>query len=122
MAAQRSDTAQPEQEDAYLPRRLLTRAPEPLDPVLVPSPVSDALAGRYAGVLSVFIDETGRVRKVLVETPALPPEMAQAARDAFMAARFAPGEVDSHAVRAKLRVEVVFEHAPPLQENAPGGA
>lgn len=115
-------SALPEADDGYLPRRFLTRAPEPLEPVIISSPVSDAPAGRYAGVLSLFIDEFGRVQQVRVETTALPPEMENAARAAFLMARFTPGEVDAHPVRAKLRIEVVFEHVPPWQENAPGDA
>ncbi len=57
----------------------------------------------------MFIDETGKVVRVRVETQAFPPEMQEAARSAFMDAIFTPGLVDGLPVRSKIRVEVTFE-------------
>jgi hypothetical protein len=96
-------------DDGYIPRPLLTQGPVALTTVLIESPASQAPSGRYMGVLSLFIDEEGRVREVRGEQPSLPPEMEEAARAAFLQARFKPGELDGRIVRSRLRVEVSFD-------------
>lgn len=102
----------PRDDDGYIPRPLLTQAPVALTTVLIESPASQAPAGRYTGVLSLFIDEEGHVREVRGEPPSLPPEMEEAGRAAFLQARFKPGELDGHAVKSRVRVEVVFDGTP----------
>jgi hypothetical protein len=42
-------------------------------------------------------------------TPQLPGILSAAVRDAFLAARFSPGELDGRAVRSRLRIEVTFD-------------
>jgi hypothetical protein len=44
-----------------------------------------------------------------VETPGLPGPLQVAAREAFLAAEFRPGELDGHPVRARVRLEVTFD-------------
>jgi hypothetical protein len=104
--------AAPGEYDDYVPSAMLTTAPEPRDAVIIPPPTSDAPSGRYEGVLTLFIDEQGQVQNVVGSEPLLPPVMEQAAREAFMGARFVPGEIDGHAVRSKVRVQVVFDDTP----------
>ncbi len=96
----------------YLPRSLLTIAPIALTSVVIPTPPGTPAGGRRVGVLSLYIDEEGRVRRVEAEQPALPEIMERAAREAFSAARFQPGQVDGHVVKSRIRVEVVFDEEP----------
>ena len=98
--------------DEYIPRPLLSVAPVAQTPVLLVAPAGDAQRGRYVGILALFIDEDGRVRGISASEPFLPPAFEQAARDAFMAARFLPGELDGQAVKSRLRIEVVFDNTP----------
>ena len=71
------------------------------------------LHGRHVGVLSIFIDEHGQVqRSEADDAVGLPEALVQAAREAFMAAQFAPGEIDGRAVKSRVRVEVVFDDTP----------
>jgi periplasmic protein TonB len=93
----------------YVPRPLLSVAPVATAPVVIAPPPATAEVGRRVGVLALYIDEQGRVRRIEAEPPLLPPAMEQAAREAFAAARFSPGEVDAHAVKSRIRVEVTFD-------------
>ena len=99
------------EDDQFFPRTLLSVAPAPLAPVLIDYPAFQGDAGRYVGELSLFIDETGTVVKVRVEDgDALPPPLQAAARDAFLNARFRPGEVaDLGVVKSRIRIEVTFD-------------
>ncbi len=103
--------ATPDHND-YVPRPLLTVPPVAQAPVLIGEPTGATQTGRYVGILSLFIDEEGRVQYVAADEPALPPLYEQAARDAFIAARFSPGQVDGRAVKSRVRVEVVFDSTP----------
>jgi protein TonB len=95
----------------YVPRPLLSIAPQPEAPVVIATPPDMVDMSRRVGVLALYIDEQGRVRRIDAEQP-LPPAMERAAREAFMAARFSPGQVDGHVVRSRIRVEVVFDSRP----------
>lgn len=114
-AANPSANADPD--DLYLPRSALSRAPAALQPVELPYPEAAPL-GQYRAVLTLFIDPQGRVRRVRA-APGLPAVLEEAARQAFMAASFSPGEVDGRAVRAQMRVEVEFSAEPAGQSRAP---
>jgi TonB family protein len=97
-------------EDLYFPRSQLTAAPAAIDPVVIDYPRFDGDAGRYVAELSLFIDETGRVARVRVDSGSLPPALEDAARRAFTQARFRPGEAAEHGtVKSRIRIEVVFE-------------
>ncbi len=98
--------------DSFVPRPLLSMPPRAVAPVIVSAPEADVPAGRYTGILSLFIDEWGRVRHITADEPLLPPALEQAAREAFMSAQFSPGQVDGVAVRSRQRVEVVFDTTP----------
>lgn len=93
----------------YMPRPLLTVAPRPEAPVVIAMPSGAGEVGRRVGVLVLFIDEQGRVRHIEAEPPMLPPAMDRAAREAFGAARFAPGQVDGQVVKSRILVEVAFD-------------
>jgi len=72
---------------------------------------------RHTGVLALFIDELGVVRRVRAEGDALPPVLEAVATQAFLDARFKPGEVQGQPVRSLIRVEVVFDNTP--QDDVP---
>jgi TonB family protein len=97
----------------YYPRAALSLAPAPLAAIVIDYPPVANDSGHHVSELSLFIDETGHVTRVRVDGPALPPALEQAAREAFTGARFRPGEVDGHAVKARIRIEVVFDVRPP---------
>jgi len=96
----------------YLPRGLLSVVPVPRGPVAIPYPRDGPARGRFSTVLALFIDEGGVVRRVRVDGPALPPALDAAAREAFLAARWQPGEFEGRVVKSLIRVEVNFESDP----------
>jgi periplasmic protein TonB len=84
-------------------------------PVLIDYPSIPGVPGTHVGLLSLFIDETGKVVRVRVDSQTLPLEMQDAARSAFMGAAFTPGLVDGLPVRSRIRVEVTFEAGIPTR-------
>jgi TonB family protein len=106
------------EDDLYFPRSLLAVVPAPTDVVTIDYPVFAGDAGRYTAELSLFIDETGRVARVRVDSAGLPPALEDAARRAFTRVRFRPGEAAGQGVvKSRIRVEVTFENA--LRQPAP---
>lgn len=99
-------------DDDYFPRAMLTVVPTPMEPVLIAYPVIEQDSGRHSSELTLFIDETGRVARVRVDGNELPPAMEEAARNAFINARFRSGELDGRAVKSRIRIEVVFDSRP----------
>lgn len=110
---------QPDGEE-YLPRSALTTPPQARGSVLLAYP-DDAPVGLYRGVLTLFIDERGAVQRVRVETgeAELPALFQEAARQAFLAAQFSPGELQGRAVKSRIRIAVEFEAATPAPGTAP---
>lgn len=117
-AAQSAVTAAPISEvtvdpDAgYLGRSALSVVPRALQPVLIDFPQFVGAFDRYAAEFDIFINDTGGVVRVRSLDPTLPPILVQAVRDAFLPARFSPGEVDGRPVRSRFRVEVTFDSQP----------
>ena len=99
----------PSEFDAYLPRHLLSEPPAALTDIVIEPPTKEEFPGRRVGILTLFIDEDGQVRHVAPDDILLPPVLEQAAREAFMAGRFAPGLVAGSPAKSRMRVEVVFE-------------
>lgn len=79
--------------DDYVPRPLLTVPPVARTPVIFAAPEGEMFRGRHVGVLSLFIDEHGQVQRIEADAASLPEALEQAAREAFMEAQFAPGEM-----------------------------
>ena len=96
-------------DDDYFPRAMLTVVPTPIEPVMIAYPEFDNDPGHHSSELALFIDETGRVARVRFDGPELPRELEEAARNAFITARFRSGELDGRAVKSWIRVEVVFD-------------
>ena len=93
----------------YLPRPLLTVSPIAKTQISLVTPPGETQFVRYTGILSLFIDEAGRVQHISSDEPQLPPAFEQAAREAFLAAEFSPGEVEGQAGKSRVRVEGVFD-------------
>lgn len=104
--------------DDYIPRPQLSVPPVAQAPVIIAPPASPQGDGspsppaRHVGVLALFIDEHGVVRKVQADEPRLPPRLEKAAQEAFLAARFSPGQLDGQIVKSRIRIEVVFDNTP----------
>lgn len=98
--------------DGYVPRPMLSVAPVAITPVILSAPAGETTVARYVGVLSLYIDEQGQVQDAVADEATLPAAFEQAAREAFMAARFTPGQVDGRPVKSRQRVEVVFDNTP----------
>lgn len=98
--------------DNYVPRIQLSTPPAAKTPVVLESPPGEMTTGRLVGILLLFIDEQGHVQHIDAEEPTLPPAFERAAREAFEATEFAPGEVNGRAVKSRQRVEVVFDNTP----------
>jgi len=102
-------------DDYYVPRSLLSVPPVAITPVIFAPPPDEMTGGRYVGTLSLFIDEHGQVQRIVSEDPSLPEAFELAAREAFMATQFTPGEIDGTAVKSRVRVEVAFDDTPILE-------
>lgn len=100
-------------DERYLSRNELDRPPAAQADIELPFPDTAPL-GSYRAVLMLFIDSTGQVQRVRTESAegtqgaSLPPSLDNAARQAFLAARFTPGAKDGQPVRSRIRVEVVY--------------
>lgn len=101
--------------DSYVPRPLLSVPPIAKQAILLAAPPGATTHGRYVGVLSLFIDEQGRVQRINFDEPSLPEAFENAVQKTFMAVQFTPGEIDGVAVKSRLRVEVVFDDTPDLE-------
>ena len=95
--------------DRYVPRAELTVAPVIDRSPVILYPADGPDTGLYVARLALYIDETGTVRHVEPEGPRLPDALAWAARQAFLAAMFSPGQIQGEVVKSLIRVEVMFE-------------
>ena len=105
-------------DEDYFPRALLSLVPSPIDAVQIDYPASVNDSSRHVSELTLFIDETGRVARVRVDGDALPPALEEAARNAFVNARFRAGEAQGRIVKSRIRIEVVFDGRPPAPEQS----
>lgn len=113
--------------DTYLSRALVDAGPQPLGLIQVPYPEGEAnlttSRGPNTGIvgrLTLYIDEHGAVRRVLVQGDDLPPPFEAAARNAFLQARFAPAQKQGQAVKVRIDIEVRFDDQALIA--APGAA
>ncbi len=101
----------------YARRDTLDRGPQALGIVQIAYPPGVDPGGVHTGHLTLLIDETGAVRKVMPmdqadADKALPPPFIEAARLAFLQARFSPGERQGMAVKSRIDIEVSFDDRP----------
>lgn len=100
------------QDDEYIPRPQLSVPPVAQSPILLPMVADAAPTGRFAGVLALYIDETGRVQRIQPLEPRLPPAMEQAAMATFRQTPFTPGQVNGIIVKSRIKIEVIYENLP----------
>ena len=96
----------------YARRDTLDRGPQALGIVQIAFPPGTEPGRVFTGRLTLFIDEAGAVRKVAsadASDAGLPPPLVEAAREAFLQARFAPGEREGTAVKSRIDIEVSFD-------------
>lgn len=97
----------------YFPARELDRKPEP--GVDIGFAGQEALAEAVPGnvVLELFINETGSMDNVRIESATLPAGFQNLAREALLKAVFSPGYKDGMPVKSRLRIEVTVEDVAP---------
>lgn len=98
--------------DEFVPRRYLTIVPKATTDITVFYPETSDSVGKRTAILALFIDELGGVQRVRIDGPSLPPDMEEAARNAFLSARFTPGQREGRIVKSLIRIEVTFESTP----------
>lgn len=103
-----SPTAPQAQADpqGYFRAEQLSRPPRPLGMVNLNIPEKQLLTAPGTLVLTLWIDELGRVTSFKVDAPDLPEEYTTAVAEAFSATRFAPGEIRGRNVSSILKVEI----------------
>ena len=94
--------------DGYLPRKLLTAGPAPLENLQVKFPAEMPGIVDLRVNISLFIDEQGQVRRVRFDSSDIAPGFAAAIQETFGPARFKPGELDGLPVRSQLPLQVEF--------------
>lgn len=105
-------SAQLPQSEVFLPKESLTQSAVPLSDIHIPWPSAGGAIGVQRARFTLFIDETGRVVKMVPDGHSLQPAMEQAAEEAFHAARFLPAQKGGWPVKSMLRIEVSFEAIP----------
>jgi hypothetical protein len=109
--------------EGYLPPSRQTVPPKPLQDIRIPWPPGLPTTGRRSAFFTVFIDETGMVREMVVDGPTLTPTMEEETRRVFMNSRFSPGQAGGVPVKSMLRIEVVFElELSPAEEPVPANS
>jgi len=102
-------TPSPQPLDDYLPRDLLTQAPSASQPILLDFPADLPEEQRLSIVLRLYVDELGIVRRVARVGGDTQEQAQTIAEQAFLQARFNPGEVEGHPVKSIIHVEVTFD-------------
>lgn len=95
----------------YIDARRVTLRPALTSVVSLPEPSSDQKAGR--ATFTLFISTLGRAEHVRVEASNLPANIELETKQAFLSARYRPGEIDGRPVNTRLEVEIVLE--PPTE-------
>lgn len=106
---------------AWLPRQALTQPPQALAPIVIDYPAGVHPPGPLVHMkLALYIDERGHVRRTEPIGERLEAAFERAANNAFLQARFTPGQLGPHVVRTRLIVEVAFESLPAQDAEARG--
>lgn len=98
--------------DVYHPRSELSIAPRLQGVLDIVFPPQEPKHLRHEATLAIYIDEHGHVRKVTPVQGELPMAFVEAARNAFLSARFQPGQLQGQAVKSFIHIAVVFEETP----------
>lgn len=97
--------------DDYIPAARLSQRPLIQEQVQLPWPEGGGVpdGALYMGRFRLYIDEQGRVRRIMGETGNLLPPLVRLTQDTFSNARFAPGELAGRQVKSWIRIEVTFD-------------
>ena len=109
-----SRTFEESSDEDYRSFERLTTPPTVLSEIVLPTLNLESMAGPLRAVVTLFIDETGQVVHAEVDGSNLPFEVEEATRTAFGHAQFRPGMADGRAVKARMRVELVYDVKPPV--------
>lgn len=90
----------------YFSAEQLSRPPRPLGMVNLNIPEKQLLTAPGTLVLTLWINDQGRVTSFKVDAPDLPEEYTTAVAEAFSATHFAPGEIRGRNVSSILKVEI----------------
>ena len=102
----------PRADPYYFELRELSQRPQLVSLVEVEAR-TDARPAQPGRLLArVLIGEQGSVEHVQIDESDLPSAFEQAAIDAFLQARYTPGQIDGRAVRSQIRIEVSYDGAP----------
>lgn len=101
----------------YIPRPQLSIAPAALTPIMIEAPLEQREPQRITGILSIYINESGRVDHINPSGLEEFPEFEKAALAAFQGVTYTPGQVQGQVVKSRIRIEVVFDNTP-LPEDA----
>lgn len=93
----------------------LTHPPRPLRDVDLDLPESRLLTSPGRLLLTLWIDEQGRVMSFQVEATGLPEEYTTAVAEAFASLRFSPGEILGRKVASTLKLEI--NHDMPVESS-----
>ena len=103
---------EPADPQGYFSAEQLSRPPHPLGAVNLDIPETQLLTTSGTLILTLWIDDQGRVLSFKVDAPDLPEEYTTAVAETFSAARFAPGEIRGRKVNSILKVEIRHDAAP----------
>jgi TonB family protein len=104
------------QENQFFAASLLTKRPRPKYNVDLNIPEAKILTKSGSVILSLQIDNQGKVVSVKIEKTDLPDEFAAAAAATFGKARFEPGEIYGHAVGSIIKIEITHDSEAPLEQ------
>lgn len=100
-------------DDGYVPRPKLSVVPVAQQPLVLEWPAEGAPpAGRYHGVVSLYIDEQGVIQHIRFDDDGLPESLREQARSALATLRYSPGKVKDQIVKSRIRLELNFEADP----------
>lgn len=95
--------------DAYIPRPLLSKAPQPREAVFLEWPDFSGEDSHYEAVAALYIDESGLVQAVRLEQGQLPEPLLMTVKQTFEGRRFHPGELQGQAVKSRVYIELSFD-------------
>ncbi|MDE2000473.1 MAG: hypothetical protein KGI91_08665 [Burkholderiales bacterium] len=113
--------AQPD--DYFYPRSALSKVPNALSEPFIEIPAGFPSGQKFQTVISLFIDESGVVRKVeFADDKPFPEPMERSIRSAFMQTTYSPGEIQGTPVKSIIKIEMTFDDgsspAPPANDMA----
>lgn len=92
----------------FLPRSRVSIPAVPTGPIVIPFPERAPDVGVGKVVVALFIDETGTVVRVRLDSSQVSGVLEEVAKSAFLHSQFRPAQKDGRVVKSLVRVEVTF--------------